>query len=108
MTPAKPMKPSQYAEHVLITAILKGTFKAGQALPGERTLATELGVTRPTLRETLQRMAGEGWLKIVHGKTTVVRDYIKEGGSACWPRSCGITKIFRLILWNTSSISVVF
>ncbi len=42
MTPAKPMKPSQYAEHVLITAILKGEFKPGQALPGERTLAQEL------------------------------------------------------------------
>jgi GntR family negative regulator for fad regulon and positive regulator of fabA len=32
------------------------------------------------LRETLQRLAGEGWISIHHGKPTVVNDYWHEGG----------------------------
>ena len=38
-----------------------------------------LGVTRPTLRETLQRLARDGWLEIRHGKPTRVRNYWREG-----------------------------
>lgn len=80
MVVKKMMKPAEYAEHLLITSILKGDFKPGTFLPGERTLAEELGITRPTLRETLQRMAREGWFKIRHGKPTLVNDYLAEGG----------------------------
>ena len=39
-----------------------------------------LGVTRPTLRETLHRLSREGWLTIQHGKATQVNDYWKKGG----------------------------
>jgi GntR family negative regulator for fad regulon and positive regulator of fabA len=39
-----------------------------------------LGVTRPTLRETLQRLACEGWLVIQQGKATRVQDYWRDGG----------------------------
>ncbi len=80
MTPEKMMKPAEYAEHLLLTSILNGELKPGQALPGERKLAEQLGITRPTLRETLQRMAREGWFKIAHGKSTIVNDYMEEGG----------------------------
>ena len=80
MTPAKMMKPAEYAEHLLLTSILNGELKPGQALPGERKLAEQLGITRPTLRETLQRMAREGWFRISHGKSTIVNDYMAEGG----------------------------
>ncbi len=80
MTPEKMMKPAEYAEHLLLTSILNGELKPGQALPGERKLAEQLGITRPTLRETLQRMAREGWFKISHGKSTIVNDYMAEGG----------------------------
>lgn len=76
----KMMKPAEYAEHLLITSILKGEFKPGTSLPGERTLAEQLGITRPTLRETLQRMAREGWFRIRHGKPTLVNNYLEEGG----------------------------
>lgn len=74
------MKPAEYAEHLLITSILSGELKPGAFLPGERKLAEQLGITRPTLRETLQRMAREGWFQIRHGKPTVVNDYLAEGG----------------------------
>ena len=74
------LRPTQYVEKNLVTAILDGTYSCGMTLPNERSLAQQLGVTRPTLRETLQRLAGEGWITIHHGKPTVVNDYWQEGG----------------------------
>ncbi len=79
MTWAAPEKPAELSENRLIRAILDGQFPIGSTLPGERELAVSLGVTRPTLRETLQRLARDGWLEIRHGKPTRVRDYWREG-----------------------------
>lgn len=78
--PSAPPRPAEYAEEALITAILDGTFPAGSTLPGERDLAARLGVTRPTLRETLQRLACDGWLTIQQGKSTQVNDVWRDGG----------------------------
>jgi len=75
-----PQRPAAYAEEVLLTAILDGTYPPGSTLPGERDLATQLGVTRPTLRETMQRLACDGWLTIQQGKSTRVNDFWREGG----------------------------
>ncbi len=76
----RPLRPTQHVEHVLVTSILNGTFPVGTALPGERVLAQKIGVTRPTLRETLHRLAKEGWITIHHGKPTVITDYWRQGG----------------------------
>ena len=78
--PAPPLRPTQYVEKILVTSILDGRYPPGATLPNERRLAAQLGITRPTLRETLQRLAGEGWVKIRHGKSTVVNDYWQNGG----------------------------
>lgn len=75
-----PQRPNNYAEQSLVTAILEGTFAPGDTLPGERALAAELGVTRPTLREALQRLARDGWLTVQQGKSTVVNNYWQDGG----------------------------
>lgn len=75
-----PTKPKEHAEHALLVAILDGTFAPGTSLPGERTLSAQLGVTRPTLREALQRLARDGWLTVSQGRPTVVNDYWQEGG----------------------------
>jgi len=75
-----PQRPAAYAEETLLTAILDGTYPPGSTLPGERDLAAQLGVTRPTLRETLQRLACEGWLTIQQGKPTRVNDFWRDGG----------------------------
>ena len=80
LNPAQPLRPTQHVEKTLVTAILDGTYPTGAALPNERSLAKQLGITRPTLRETLQRLAGEGWVRIHHGKPTVVNDYWQDGG----------------------------
>jgi len=74
-----PQKPTDLAETQLLTAILDGSFPIGSALPPERELSQALGITRPTLREALQRLARDGWIQIRQGKSTVVSDYWKEG-----------------------------
>lgn len=75
-----PQRPAIYAEQALINAILDGAYPPGSALPAERELAEQLGVTRPTLREALQRMERDGWINIQQGKSTLVRDIWTEGG----------------------------
>ena len=76
---SSPLKPAELTENRLIDAVLEGHFPIGSHLPPERELAAQLGVTRPTLREALQRLARDGWLDIQHGKPTRVRDYWQEG-----------------------------
>lgn len=78
--PGLPLRPTQHAKHHLIVSILNGTYPPGSHLPSERILAGQIGVTRPTLRETLQRLASEKWITIQHGKPTKVNDYWQEGG----------------------------
>ena len=74
-----PPRPAELTETRLIEAILDGRFPVKSNLPAERELSTQLGVTRPTLREALQRMARDGWIEIRHGRPTRVRDYWLEG-----------------------------
>jgi len=75
-----PQRPAVYTEQALLTAVLDGTYPPGSTLPSERDLAAQLGVTRPTLREVLQRLACEGWLTIQQGKPTRVNDFWLDGG----------------------------
>lgn len=72
-------RPAEFAETRIIDFILNGTYPIGSTLPAEREFAESLGITRPTLRETLQRLARDGWLEIRHGKPTRVRDFWLEG-----------------------------
>ena len=74
-----PRKPAELTENRLIEAILDDHFPIDSTLPAERELAAQLGVTRPTLREALQRLARDGWVEIHHGRPTRVRDYWREG-----------------------------
>ena len=80
MSWSAPQRPAAYAEEALVNAILDGTYPAGTTLPGERDLAAQLGVTRPTLREVLGRLERDGWLTVRHGKATRVNDLWREGG----------------------------
>jgi len=74
------IKPAQFTEYEIIKAIVSGEWSSGQKLPPERELAETLGVTRPTLREVLQRLSRDGWLTIKHGRPTIVNDYKNNGG----------------------------
>ena len=75
-------KPTEIAEARLLEGILASRFPSNSTLPAERELCGQLGVTRPTLREALQRLARDGWVDIQHGKPTRVRDYWHEGSLA--------------------------
>lgn len=77
-----PNKPAELTENRLVEAILDGTFAINSSLPPERELAEQLGITRPTLREALQRLSRDGWLEIRQGKSTRVRDFWREGNLA--------------------------
>lgn len=74
-------KASRICKKKLLESILNGTYKLGETqLPAERVLCGLIGVIRPALRETLQRLSKEGWLTIQHGKFTQVNDYLTHGG----------------------------
>jgi GntR family negative regulator for fad regulon and positive regulator of fabA len=74
-----PEKPAELAEQRIINAILDGVFPINSFLPSERELSIRIGVTRPTLREALQRLSRDGWIEIHQGKTTRIRNYWTEG-----------------------------
>ncbi|MBC9249412.1 transcriptional regulator PdhR [Pseudomonas alcaligenes] len=46
----------------LESMILEGTLKAGERLPAERALAEQFGVSRPSLREAIQKLVAKGLL----------------------------------------------
>lgn len=52
--------------------ILEGTLKAGERLPAERVLAEQFGVSRPSLREAIQKLAAKGLLISRQGGGTYV------------------------------------
>ncbi|NEU36631.1 GntR family transcriptional regulator, partial [bacterium LRH843] len=51
----------------LETMILEGALQPGERLPPERVLAERFGVSRPSLREAVQRLAARGLLKSRQG-----------------------------------------
>lgn len=53
--------------HALIDALRGGALTVGQRLPPERELAAQLGVSRPVLREALERLRGVGVLESRRG-----------------------------------------
>jgi GntR family transcriptional repressor for pyruvate dehydrogenase complex len=64
--------------------ILEGSLKPGDRLPAERELAVELGVSRPSLREAIQRLAAKGLLTTRHGGGTVVTDRLEAQFAEPW------------------------
>lgn len=60
----------------LATAIVLGEFVLGQRLLAERELAAQLGVSRATVREALQRLTARGYIEIRRGRLggSFVRD----------------------------------
>jgi len=61
----------------LETRILEGSLKPGDRLPSERALALEMGVSRPSLREAMQKLVSKGLLTTRHGGGTYVTDRLE-------------------------------
>ena len=60
--------------------VVSGALPAGGPLPSERELAAALGVSRPAVREALQRLDAAGLVHIRQGDTTTIRDIRRDGG----------------------------
>ena len=65
--------------------VLNGDIAAGDTLPSERRLAEVLGVSRPSVREALQRLSLAGLVDVRQGDVTTVRDYRRSAGLSLLP-----------------------
>lgn len=70
----------------LLDEMLGGDLAPGEPLPSERRLAEVLGVSRPAVREALQRLAHAGYVDVRQGDSTTVRDFRRLGGLDLLPR----------------------
>ncbi|GAB1536215.1 FadR/GntR family transcriptional regulator [Geovibrio sp. ADMFC3] len=69
----KPKRVSDEIYRQLKELVLDGELKPGEKLPSERELAVQMGVSRPTLREALQKLEAHGFLKQIQGDGTYVQ-----------------------------------
>ena len=58
--PVKQAKLSDVILRQLETLILEGSLQAGEKLPPERELAKQFDVSRPSLREAIQKLEAKG------------------------------------------------
>ncbi|AVT13427.1 transcriptional regulator LldR [Paracidovorax avenae] len=84
------------ADHVvekLLALVQSRGLQAGQRLPAERQLADELGVSRTSVREAIQKLVSQGVLASRRGDGT----YVQAGGSAEWlqPAVAPLTRLME-------------
>lgn len=70
--------------HELERRILDGVLKPGDRLQPERELAAELGVSRPSLREAIQKLVSKGMLHSRQGGGTFVTNRLDAGFTDPW------------------------
>ena len=70
----------------IVTEVLSGDMRPGDALPSERRLAEVLGVSRPAIREALKRLTEAGLVDVRQGDATTIRDFRKHAGLDLLPR----------------------
>ncbi|MFT5223613.1 MAG: GntR family transcriptional repressor for pyruvate dehydrogenase complex [Glaciecola sp.] len=81
----------------IVEQIVVGELPDGGALPSERHLADAFGVSRPAVREALQRLAQSGMVAIRQGESTTVRP---------WRRTAGPDLLARLLLRPDGSVDL--
>jgi GntR family transcriptional repressor for pyruvate dehydrogenase complex len=69
--------------------ILEGSLKPGDRLPAERELAAEFGVSRPSLREAIQKLASKGLLRSQQGGGTYVTAALEASFFDPWQAMVG-------------------
>ncbi|WP_206485309.1 pyruvate dehydrogenase complex transcriptional repressor PdhR [Thalassotalea sp. G2M2-11] len=79
--PVKQAKLSDVILSQLEEMILEGSLKAGQKLPAERELASQFNVSRPSLREAIQKLEAKGLVTRRQGGGTFVSEQILKGFS---------------------------
>lgn len=64
--------------------MLEGSLRPGQRLPPERELAAQLGVSRPSLREGLRKLASKGLVQSRQGGGTFMTDRLQAAFVDPW------------------------
>lgn len=70
----------------ILSGVVDGELATGESLPSERRLAEVLGVSRPAVREALQRMAQARLVEVRHGGSTTIREFRRSAGLDLLPR----------------------
>ncbi|MEW1648458.1 MULTISPECIES: FCD domain-containing protein [unclassified Streptomyces] len=97
--PLGPLRPSPLVEQAaarLRAQIAAGEWPVGTRLPGETTLATELGVGRSTVREALRALAGAGLVRPRQGAGVFV---VATEAAEDWPtrlRRAAVTDVYEV------------
>ncbi|MCB4358410.1 FadR/GntR family transcriptional regulator [Quatrionicoccus australiensis] len=86
MSPAKMQVPriSDAVAASLERRILEASLKPGDRLPPERELAAEMGVSRPSLREAIQKLASKGMVQSRQGGGTFITDRLASSFFDPW------------------------
>ncbi|MFJ3666519.1 FadR/GntR family transcriptional regulator [Streptomyces sp. NPDC090106] len=98
-SPLGPLRPSPLVEQAaarLRAQIADGHWPVGTRLPGETTLAKELGVGRSTVREALRALAGAGLVRARQGAGVFV---LATEPLADWPtrlRRAAVTDVYEV------------
>ena len=64
--------------------ILDGALRPGDRIPSERKLAQDFGVSRPSIREAIQKLVAKGLLVTRHGGGTTVTDKLDAAFMDPW------------------------
>lgn len=75
--------------------ILEGSLKPGDRLPPERELALELGVSRPSLREAIQKLVSKGMVQSRQGGGSFVTDRLESTFFDPWQDMMGAHPTLR-------------
>jgi GntR family transcriptional repressor for pyruvate dehydrogenase complex len=67
---------------LLESKIISGEYQQGECLPSERKLAEEYGISRPGIREVLQRLEERGLIEVRPGLGSYVMELMPTRGSA--------------------------
>jgi DNA-binding GntR family transcriptional regulator len=65
---------------ILRKHISAGVYKEGDLLPSENELCQIYGMTRPTVRQSLSTLAGDGYIRKHQGKGSIVHNISREIG----------------------------
>lgn len=75
--------------------ILAGEFAPGSRLPAERELASQLGVSRPSVREALIALEVEGWVEVRTGSGVYVLERSAHTGERVPATEWGPLEVIR-------------
>jgi GntR family transcriptional regulator/GntR family frlABCD operon transcriptional regulator len=80
MTPVKNIPRHQKLYEILRKHISDGLYREGDLLPSENELCQLYGMTRPTVRQALSKLANDGYIRKHQGKGSIVHHLPREIG----------------------------